>query len=95
MKRLNKIRFNVKAWGQYLSSDEAQSVLRESGERIAASANAKVTGGDPGEVHFIVEENITKRTPHRARVVVIAKSMEARKAEATDAVLTRSLDAGR
>jgi len=65
-----------------LKSAEVQADLKRRADAISSAA------GDG----FEVEENLTKE---RARAVVITRTDDAKRAEATGRALTKALDAGR
>jgi len=77
-----KVKLNRRGVAELLRSTAVGQDLSERGRRIAAAA------GDG----FTVTRQVTKS---RQRVSIITDTTESRIAEATDRVLTRSLDAGR
>lgn len=77
-----RVEINRKAVRDLLRSPEVQSDLERRAQRIASAAG-------PG--HRVA----TGVGRNRARTAVIAASYEARRREARDRNLTRSLDAGR
>lgn len=77
-----RLEFNYPGFDQLRKSDPVRAELRRRANLIAAEA---------GE-GFEVTEHVG---PHRARASVRAATWDAKRAEATDKVLTRALDAGR
>lgn len=77
-----RIELNSKAIRDLLRSPEVQAELLRRAQNIAAAAG-------PGMEASVVPGR------NRARASVITATAEARRAQATDRVLTRALDAGR
>lgn len=77
-----RIELDLQGINELMKSEPVAQMLDRAGDRIAAAAGAGF---------------VARRSPHKwvARTYVEADTFEAMRAEATDRVLTRSIDAGR
>lgn len=89
-KKITKIKFHTKGFKALLNQESVRSVIRQTVDEVAASANASIEGDG-------FESNVFQGNFGGGRPVgtVRARSFEARRAEAEDKVLTRAANAAR